>query len=60
MILDYLNGFNLKWLAAQVKQPNGQIGMPYQTFYSYVASKRTPPHYLVNELRRITGREIKL
>jgi len=57
-LTDQLKGFQITWLADNVKQPNGQVGLNYQTFYSYIKDRRTCPDWLVNELERITNRSI--
>ena len=58
---DQLEGFKLNWLADEVTNPMGTKGMNVNTFYSFVYNeKKVPPQWLINELSRITGREIKL
>ena len=55
---EQLEGFKLNWLADNVKQPTGQIGMSVNTFYSIVYGRLDCPQWLIAELERITNRKI--
>lgn len=58
-IKEQLTGFRLTWLAENVVQPTGKIGMNINTFYSFVYRRSEDmPEWLRNELKRLTNREI--
>jgi hypothetical protein len=56
---EHLEGYRLDWLASQVVQPTGQMGMNINTFYTFVYKDANQcPQWLHRELERITNRKI--